>query len=270
MNLDKLRPMFRKLGEPQAGDWLEVHPEPGQTLRQYRDSHPVTARGKRRVVYIQPLGSFTEAQRAVIDATADFLGRYFQLPVKVQEAWPESMVPAKARRRHPSWGMEQILTGYVLDDLLEPKLPQDAAAYLALTATDLWPGEGWNFVFGEASINHRVGVWSIYRKGEPDQGKDAFRLCLLRTIKTASHETGHMLSMLHCTAYECNMCGSNSTEESDRRPLALCPECLAKLCLATGSDPVARYKKLIEFCEQHGLTAEQAFYVRCLQALSGQ
>jgi hypothetical protein len=26
--------------------------------------------------------------------------------------------------------------------------PADALAYLALTASDLWPGEGWNFVFG--------------------------------------------------------------------------------------------------------------------------
>ena len=44
---------------------------------------------------------------------------------------------------------------------------------------------------------------------------------------TATHETGHMFSMLHCTAYECCMCGSNHREESDRRPVYLCPECTA-------------------------------------------
>lgn len=270
MDLDKLRPLFAELGEPRPGDWLDVHHEPGQTFREYCDSNPVTARGKRRVIYIKPLGSFTRSQRAIVDATVDFLGRYFQLPLKVQEAWPDSRVPAQARRRHPSWGMEQILTGYVLYDLLEPELPNDAAAYLALTATDLWPGKGWNFVFGEASIDRRVGVWSIYRKGDPEKGKDAFRLCLLRTIKTASHETGHMFSMLHCTAHKCNMGGSNSTEESDRRPLSSCPECLAKLCRATGCDPVPRYRQLIDFCTEHGLTDEQAFYERCLEVLGGK
>ena len=266
--MEKLRPLFSELGEPQPGDWLTAHEEPGQTFREYLASRPVTARGPRRVIYIQPLGKFTKPQQAIIEATADFLGRYFQLPVKVNESWPDSVVPAKARRRHPSWGMEQILTGYVLDELLRPKLPKDAAALLGFTATDLWPGEGWNFVFGEASITDRVGVWSIYRNGDPDGGADAFRLCLLRTLKTASHEIGHMFSMLHCTAYECNMCGSNNREESDRRPLALCPECLAKLCRATGGDLLARYEKLVAFCAKHGLAAEEVFYRSCIRALA--
>ncbi|UCG88288.1 MAG: hypothetical protein JSW71_07015 [Gemmatimonadota bacterium] len=266
----RLRPLAKKLDEPKPGDWLDVHDEPGQTFRQYLSPKPVTARGQRKVIYIQPLGEFTPAEQAILDATADFLGRFFQLPVKIRDGWPESIVPDEARRRHPDWGGEQILTGYVLHDLLKPELPEDAAAVLALTTTDLWPGEGWNFVFGEASIRERVGVWSIKRYGDPSAGKAAFRKCLLRTIQTASHETGHMLSMLHCTAYQCNMCGSNSLEESDRRPLPLCPECLAKLCWATGFDPVKRYRQLAEFCEKHGLSDSQAFYERAIEALTRQ
>jgi len=268
MNLDSLRKLFTELGEPQPGDWLDAHDEPGQTYREYRASSPVTARDDRRAIYIQPLGSFTGAQLAIVDATADFLRRYFQLPVKVMEPWSDSIVPAKARRRHPEWGVEQILTEYVLDELLVPSVPKDAAACLALTATDLWPGGGWNFVFGQAAIDDRVGVWSIHRNGEPDEGEDAFRLCLLRTIKTASHETGHMFSMLHCTAYGCNMGGSNSMEESDRGPLACCPECLAKLWWATNGDLLTRYRELIEFCTRHNLSAERMFYQKCLDALS--
>jgi archaemetzincin len=58
-----------------------------------------------------------------------------------------------------------VLTGYILHEILEPERPADALAYLALTATDLWPGRGWNFVFGEANLRERVGVWSIYRNG---------------------------------------------------------------------------------------------------------
>jgi len=267
--IERLRPLHTGLGRPQEGDWLDVFDEPGQTFREYLDCDPVRPQGRRRVIYIQPLGAFTESQRAIVIATADFLGRYFQLPVRLEDAWPESVVPASARRRHPSWGMEQILTTHVLDELLIPQLPDDAAAFLAFTATDLWPGEGWNFVFGEASVSDRVGVWSIYRNGDPDSGGDAFRLCLRRTLATASHETGHMFSMLHCTLYECNMCGSNSLEESDRGPLALCPECLAKLCWATGCDPITRYRQLAEFCDEHGLADEQAFYERSIRALTG-
>ena len=47
--MDKLRPLFRELGEPQPGDWLSIHEEPGQTFREYLASKPVTARGRRRV-----------------------------------------------------------------------------------------------------------------------------------------------------------------------------------------------------------------------------
>jgi archaemetzincin len=268
--IEKIKPLHKKLGPPRPGDWLDVHDEPGQTFREYLDSKPVTAHGKRKIIYVQPLGEFTKSQQAIVDATAEFLRAYFQLPVKLNEPWPESKVPARARRRHPHWGDEQILTTYVLHKLLTPNLPEDAAAYLALTATDLWPGEGWNFVFGQASIRDHVGVWSIYRKGEPDRGEDAFRLCLLRTIKTASHEIGHMFSMHHCTAYECNMCGSNSVEESDRRPLPLCPECLAKLLYATGAEPVERCRQLVSFCKQHGLTGEQRLYEQSVEAITGR
>ena len=77
-----------------------------------------------------------------------------------------------------------------------------------------------------------------------------------------------MFSMHHCTMYECNMCGTNSLAESDRRPLSLCPECVAKLCWATGCDPVKRYRQLATFCKNQGLAAEQAFYERAIEMLT--
>jgi len=265
--IEKLRPLHKKLGEPRPGDWLESHPEPGQTFDEYLACRPVTPRGKRHVIYIQPLGDFTDTQRKVIILTAEFMSRYFNVPVKMSDDLPLSLIPARARRRHPSWGMKQILTTYVLDEVLRPRLPEDAAAYVAFTTSDLWPGRGWNFVFGQASLRERVGVWSIYRNGDPEESDAAFRLCLLRTMKTATHETGHMFSIRHCTAYQCNMCGSNSRPEADRRPIALCPECVAKICWATGTDPAQRYSKLAEFCKKNRLEKEARFYEKSLEAL---
>lgn len=266
--MERLVPLHTLLGQPRPGDWLVAHPEPGQTFAEYLASKPNTPQGKRNVIYIQPVGDFTDTQRKIVTRTADFMGRYFNRTVNVQKDLPLSVIPDKARRKHPSWGMDQILTTYVLDEVLKPRLPDDAAASIAFTASDLWPGEGWNFVFGQASLRDRVGVWSIYRNGDPNADAGAFRLCLRRTLKTATHETGHMFSIQHCTKYECNMCGSNNREESDRRPLEVCPECMAKICWATGADPAGRFRKLAEFCREQGLQAEQEFYEKSLAALA--
>ncbi len=265
--MEKLRPLHTKLGKPRPGDWLDQHREPGQTFSEYTASDPVLPTKDRRTIYVQPLGEFSETQRRIITLTADFTGRYFSLPVQITAELSMSVIPDQARRVHPSWGDKQIFTGYVLRNVLLPRLPKDAVAYIAFTPSDLWPGKGWNFVFGQASLKDRVGVWSIYRNGDPEAGPEGHRLCLLRTMKTATHELGHMFGMLHCTAYECNMCGSNHREEADRRPIACCPECVAKIWWATGANPVERYRKLAEFCEQHDFKAEQAFYRKSLQAL---
>lgn len=266
----KLVPLHTPLAPPRPGEWLSQHPEPGQTFDEYRASDPVKPDQRRRVLYLQPLGEFSETQQKILDRTAEYMHLYFGLPVKKQGPLSLDVIPPEARRTHPSWGMDQILSTYVLDQVLIPRVRRDAVAVLALTTSDLWPGEGWNFVFGQASLQSRVGVWSIYRNGDPDAAADAFRLCLRRTLKTATHETGHMFSMLHCTAYECNMCGSNHRVESDRHPLWLCPVCLAKLTWATKVEPIPRYQRLAAFCKENGLTEEAVFFQNSIVAMQGE
>ena len=178
-------------------------------------------------------------------------------------------VPARARRVNGFTDQPQWLTTWILHEVLPPRLPADGLAVLALTATDLWPGRGWNFVFGQATLQARVGVWSLARNGDPDAGEAGYREALLRTLKTAAHETGHMLSIRHCTAYECGMCGSNSRPESDRRPLAFCPGCEAKVWWATGADPVARFTALADWCRAQGLAPEADHFARSADALGG-
>ncbi|MCX7804263.1 MAG: archaemetzincin [Planctomycetota bacterium] len=266
----RLRPLHVPLGKPGPHDWLARHREPGQTFREYVASRPTLPRGRRTVIFIQPIGGFGKEQWRIVGLTAEYLGICFHLPVRTRDAVPLDSIPARARRVHPAWGDRQILTGYILEEVLKPHLPDDAAACLGLTASDLWPGEGWNFVFGQASLSERVGVWSLYRNGDPAAGEEGFRLYLLRTLKTAAHETGHMFSMLHCTAWECNMCGSNHREESDRRPLWECPECMAKICWAAGAAPAERYRRLAAFCAASGLEKERAFYEKSFKLLEGR
>ena len=177
------------------------------------------------------------------------------------------MIPPAARRKNPYTHQEQWLSPYILDHVLKPRLPKDAMVLTAITATDLWPGMGWNFVFGQASLQERVGVQSITRNGNVE-GTPAERTQFLRrTLRTASHEMGHVISIRHETVWEGNMCGSNHRAESDRLPTWLCPSSVAKLCYAVSCDPVKRFRDLHTFCKKHGLDTEADFYLRSLQAL---
>jgi archaemetzincin len=260
----KLRPLADPLPPPRPGDWLAEHPEQGKTFAEYLDAQPMRKSDKLHTIYLCLVGDFSEAQRRILALTEEYLAVFFDCPVKVNRQLALASIPAKARRTHPSWGDQQVLTGYILHDVLEPERPADALAYLALTASDLWPGKGWNFVFGEANLRERVGVWSIYRNGDPET---EFQLCLRRTLSTASHETGHILGIWHCTAYSCMMNGSNHQEEKDRRPMHLCPVCLRKLCWNLQVEPLPYLKKLEAFCRRYGFDAESGWYEKAIALL---
>jgi archaemetzincin len=260
-----LRPLCVPMDEPGFMDWLANHDEPGQTFKQYLRSKPVTLRKTRKVIYVQPIGKFTEGQERIINDTARFIGIFYGCSVATMKAIDLRVIPDSARRTNG--GSEQLLTTYILQDLLRPRLPENAMAYLAFTASDLWPGKGWNFVFGQASLRQRVGVWSLHRFGNPDEGEATAVLCLRRTFKLAVHETGHMFSMRHCTAYKCGMCGSNHLEEADKRPLHFCAECFVKVCWATKADPLRRVQKLTDFLDSKGLDEDAEFYRNAINVI---
>lgn len=259
----RLRPLQLPLGEAQPGDWMAVHEESGQTFEEWLKSDPTTARGGRRVIYVLPLGSMTVAQEKVVADSVEYLRLYFQLPVKTLAPISEDAIPSGHKR---DWALGlQLHSEFILDEVLYPRVPEDAAALIALTAIDLYPEESWNFVFGQASLKRRVGVWSMRRNGDPESN---YRQVLQRTLGTATHETGHMFSIQHCTAYLCNLCGSNSMAESDRHPLEVCAECLPKLLHATRADPERRYQDLIEFCDARGLEEQAERFRSLLRAVA--
>jgi archaemetzincin len=265
----KLRLLADPLPHPRPGDWLAEHVEPGQTFAEYLHAQPVRKSDQLKTIYLCLVGDFSEAQSRIVDLTKDYLALFFDCPVEVNRQVPSDFIPARARRTHPSWGDHQVLTGYILHDVLEPERPADALAYLALTATDLWPGRGWNFVFGEANLRERIGVWSLYRNGDPGAGEAAFRLCLRRALGTSSHELCHILTMHHCIASLCLMNGSNHQAERDARPLHLCPVCLRKLCWNLRVEPIPYLTRLKRFCQDQGLEAETRWYEKAVVAQAG-
>jgi archaemetzincin len=262
---EAIRPLHVGKVRPEPGDWLAQHREPGQTFDAYRASDPNRPAGRRTTLYLQPLGDFDAVQERLLAATAEMLERFYGVPVQMLDRLGLDAIPAEARRVHPTWGDRQVLTSDALD-LLKRKRPEDAVALLALTTSDLWPGAGWNFVFGQASLQERVGIWSLYRQGDPHA---EYSTCLLRTLKTAVHETGHLLGLWHCMAYECGMNGSNHRAEADARPLWFCPEDEMKVWWACRVEPKSRYERLAAFAGAQGLDREARFWRVSLAALEG-
>ena len=183
-----------------------------------------------------------------------------QAPIK--DAQPLPRAAYNARRN-------QYDAGLLLDRLMVPLVPKhnDALAIMGLTSEDLYHGS-LNFVFGVGSHGERVGLYSVHRfhRWVP-AGKEREQVALIRTLKTGSHEIGHILGMAHCTFYECVANGSNSLDESDRRPLFLCPVCLRKMEWNLKFDRLTRYRKLRSFFNECELEQEAAFCERRIKEL---
>jgi archaemetzincin len=237
---------FEPIPVPGLHDWLAVHDEPGQTFDEFKRSQPNRPAQNRRVIYLLPLGDFGPERSPSMEKLRDFAAAFFTMEVKVLPM--VAIDPLKfATRQNPQTDKRQILT-YDALSFLKSRLPPDAFCILAVTMEDLYPEPSWNFVFGQASLRERVGVYSFARYdpafyGEPRQaGYET--LLLRRSCKLLAHEAGHMFGLAHCTYFSCLMNGSNHLAESDRRPLHLCPVCLRKLQWSVGFDVLERYRAL--------------------------
>jgi len=237
---------FESIPRPSPHDWLAVHPESGQTFDEFMASRPNRPTESRRVIYLQPLGDFAAGGSPSIEKLREFATAFFSMEVKTLPTI--SLGASRFTTRHnPHTGNLQILTGDVLN-FLKGRVPADAFCVLAITMEDLYPESSWNFVFGQASLRERVGVYSFARYdpafyGQPcNPGYET--LLLHRSCKVLAHETSHMFGLAHCTFFNCLMNGSNYLAESDHRPLHLCPVCLRKLQWSIGFDVLERYSAM--------------------------
>ena len=257
---DAITPFYEPM-KVQEGDWLDSQHEPGQTFEEYIVSNPTLPTAERKTIYIQPIGTFTHPQRNAIRLTAEYMRAFYNLPVKLNADRQIDRVPADLRREIGYPRKAQIRTTYFIDKVLPKLIPDDAAAFIAFTNVDLYPGDTWHFVFGQASLEKRVGIWSLHRLSEGGKLID-------RTLKISMHEVGHMFGLRHCIKYECLMSGTNHLAETDRRPFDNCPECMAKVAWAMNYDPEARYKNLAAFWKNNKNSAEEKRMLEMAKAVT--
>jgi archaemetzincin len=261
---------FDPIPAPKPGDWLAEHSEAGQTFDVFVKCRQKKPDGRRSKIYFQTLGDFLKDRSPSVEILKVYTTAYFAMDVAVFSPAARSEHKFTTRINLLTRN-RQILTRDVLA-LLKKNFPVDAFCVLAITMADLYPDPSWNFVFGQASLHERVGVFSFARYdpvfyGEK-RGEDYQEILLRRSCKVLVHEMAHMFSVEHCIFFKCVLNGSNHLQDSDSRPLSLCPVCLRKLQFSIGFDVVNRYRGLLKFYQKVGFDHEARWVIRRLNRIS--
>lgn len=244
---------FERIDPARPGGWLLAFRETPQSLETYQAQNLIRPTEARRTLVLQPIGAMSAPDARLLEELRRYAAIYFQLPARIAPA--VGLPPS-------SDGMlrgNQYDAGRIMGEVLQPRVPPDAAIYFGLTNADLWRPD-LNFVFGVGDNSSGVGILSLARlrpsfwHRKPEKSDDA--LILMRAARVLSHEIGHVLGMWHCVFYKCVMNGSNSLQESDAQPLQLCPVCHRKLLWNASADGARRYSEMLRFYREHKFDAE--------------
>lgn len=265
--------MADTMPEPKPGDWLFEMKEEGQSFEEFIGGKWPRPDSDNRTLYVQPLESFSGNSSPDVALLRQFAEAYFMLPVTVLPAIDIDTVKITSRA-NPYTRNKQLLTTDILD-FLAWHFPRDAFCFTGITMQDLYPEPSWNFVFGQASLVRQVGVFSFARydpsfnRRHRDLSVPARNILVLRrSCKVLAHEIGHMFGLYHCIYYRCCMNGSNNLQESDGKPIHLCPVCLKKLHYSIGFSVRERYRKLRAFYHSVGFEEEAAAIDRRLESIN--
>lgn len=257
----QLADLYDTLSTPQPGEWLYEQQEFGQSLGEFRDETPIDSSNADATFYILPIDIMHEEEFSLIADVATYLTTIFGYEVTVMPSMTAQLFPPHYFRD------EQLNSQLLLDEIIRPLLEQDALGLMGITQRDIYPGDGWNFVFGQANTKEKIGITSFARYGDYDTDS-ARQLVLNRLIKTTTHEFLHMLGLQHCIQYACVLNGSNSLEESDKKPSIICPECLAKLDIIFPAFTEKYFPASLQFYQKYQFNEEQEFCERVINELN--
>ncbi len=82
------------------------------------------------------------------------------------------------------------------------------------------------YIFGQAFLNGKTGIASLYRLSNERYGIEADEKVLLeRFTKEVIHELGHTFGLIHCMSPNCVMRSSTYVEDIDQKYRNFCHSC---------------------------------------------
>lgn len=185
------------------------------------------------------------------------------------------------KRIHPGTNQVQYFVPSILAQLKSMRRKRHDRKELftvGVTMMDIYPDPAWNFVYGQASPDDGLGIYSFARfdPGFPRLSQNACTtkeqtLILRRAVSTYVHEVMHLFELEHCIYYLCLMNGANGEEEMDQSLIYLCPICLRKMYLIIGQEHfrvMEMYQGILELSRRVGFDEEVKWYENRLQILN--
>jgi archaemetzincin len=165
--------------------------------------------------------SFGSFDLEMLEISAGDLSREFNLSVKQRDGNLDlSEFYDPARRQY---------NGTALLKKIDSDFASDMVKTIALFTVDLFIPI-LTYIFGQAYLNGRTGIVSVYRLRNELYGIKPDDITLSeRFRKELIHETGHMLGLVHCSDPVCVMKQSTYVEEIDQKSNHLCTSCREKL-----------------------------------------
>ncbi len=163
---------------------------------------------------------FEEIRSNVLDFLKKNLEQIFNRPVSIANALPLPPSAFNVQRK-------QYLSYPFLDSLRLKGHPQTFT--LGIIKVDLYV-PGLNFIFGQAALGKGVAVISLARLHPSFYGqKEDEKVFLIRALKEAVHELGHLYGLNHCPNSHCVMHFSNSIWDTDKKGIYFCNQCQTKI-----------------------------------------
>jgi archaemetzincin len=161
--------------------------------------------------------SFGYFEKGLLELIVNDVEREFSVPVKIREGY-------MALSEYYDLSRKQY-NGNELLKVVDHRFGNDTTKTLGLFNIDLFIPI-LTYIFGQAFLNGRCGIASIYRLSNERYGlKKDQKVFIDRIRKEVIHELGHTFGLIHCSNPTCVMRSSTYVEDIDQKEHLLCHKC---------------------------------------------